>query len=258
MSTQKSVLLCLLAALLVGSYGCERRIDPMMFSQFQRAQEAFDEAQKPEDFLRVAAQYQEILDTGLLSGAVLYNQGNAFMRAGKRGHALACYRQAVRYRPRDARLKENLNYALENAASKAPRKPLASYILFWQDYLSYPEKILVDTLAGGLTFSLALAGMFWQPKLMNRLAIAMFLLAFVLGVSVAFDWYRFDVVNRGVVVQDGAIARKGDGDSYAPAFTKALPEGSEFRLLEGRGDWILIELPGKQQGWIRQDDVVIY
>ena len=51
-------------------------------------------------------------------------------------------------------------------------------------------------------------------------------------------------------IKDGVIARKGDGENYAPAFTKPLPEGSEFRLLQARADWVLIELPGAQQGWI--------
>jgi len=258
MSARTLVLLSLVAALLVASSGCGGRVDPTTFSQFQRAQDAFDQARQPDDFLQVAAQYQEIMDTGLMSGAVLYNQGNAFMRAEKRGRALACYRQAVRYRPRDPYLAANLEYALGSVATEAPRKPLVLYILFWQDWVSYPEKIFLDTLAGVLTFLLALAGMFWRPKLMNRMAVAVFLLTLVFGVSVAYDWYRFDLVNRGVVVEGGAIARKGDAESYAPAFTKALPEGSEFRSLEGRGDWILIELPGRQQGWIRVDNVVIY
>ncbi len=258
MSARTLVLLSLLAASLVASSGCGGRVDPAMFSHFQRAQDAFDQARQPDEFLRVAAQYQEILDTGLVSGAVLYNQGNAFMRAGEHGRAVACYRQAVRYRPRDQNLVKNLEYALEGVATEPPRRPLVLYILFWQDWVSYPEKILIDTLAGILTFLLALSGMFWRPRLMNLLAIAGFLLTLVFAVSAAYDWYRFDLVNRGVVVKDGAIARKGDAESYAPAFTKALPEGSEFRSLEGRGDWVLIELPGAQQGWIRMDNAVVY
>ena len=38
-----------------------------------------------------AAKAQEILDAGVTSGVVLYNQGNAFMRAGQTGRAIACY-----------------------------------------------------------------------------------------------------------------------------------------------------------------------
>jgi len=258
MSWHKVVLLVLLAASVAASPGCGGRVDPEMFARFQRAQEAFDQAREPDDFLRVAARYQEILDSGLTSGAVLYNQGNAFMRAGQRGRAIACYRQAARYRPRDPYLQANVAYARGNVAAEPPRKPLLEYILFWQNWLSYPEKVLVDTLAGLLAFLLAVGGLFWRPRLMNRLALGAVLLTVVLGLSAAYDWYRFDLVSRGVVIKDGVIARKGDAESYAPALTKPLPEGSEFRLLEKRGDWILIELPGAQQGWVRTGDAVVY
>lgn len=258
MSARLLVLVVLSATVVVASNGCGGRVAPAAFAQFQRAQEAFDQARQPDDFLRVAAQYQEILDSGLISGAVLYNQGNAFMRAGEHGRAIASYRQAKRYRPRDPYLRANLAYALGDVAAEAPRKPLVEYILFWQDWLSYPEKILIDTLAGGLTFLLALAGFFWRPRLMNRLALGAFFLTLVWGLSAAYDWYRFDLTSRGVVIKDGVIARKGDAESYAPALTRPLRAGSEFRLLEERGDWILVELSGGQQGWIRAGGVVIY
>lgn len=246
-----------LAPLLV-LVGCGQRVDPAMFAQFQRAQEAFDQARQPDEFLRVAAQYQEILDRGLESGAVLYNQGNAFMRAGQRGRAIACYRQAQRYRPRDPYLAANLAYASADLATAKPRQPLIEYILFWQNMLSYPEKIWIDTLAGTLTFLLAATGLFWRPKLMNRAAIVALLLTIVFGLSVAYDWYRYDVVRHGVVIREGTVARKGDAESYAPALNKPLPEGSEFRLLESRDDWIMIELPGAHQGWVPTAATVVY
>ncbi len=246
------------AMLAMVSTGCGHRVDPGLFAQFQRIQEAFDQAQRPDEFMRVAAQYQEMLDGGLVSGAVFYNQGNAFMRAGKRGRAIACYRQAARYRPRDPYLEANLAYALGEVAAEPPRKPLLEYILFWQNWLSYPEKILIDTAAGGLTFLLAVAGMFWRPKQMNRAAVAMLLLTVIGGVSVGYDWHRFDQIQRGVVIRAGAIARKGDGASYAPAFTQPLAEGTEFRVLEKRSDWILVELPGAQQGWLEVNQAVVY
>ena len=54
------------------------------------------------------------LDRGQISGAVLYNQGNAFMQAGQRGRAIAAYRQARRYLGPDLFLEANLAYALGN------------------------------------------------------------------------------------------------------------------------------------------------
>ncbi|MEX0818167.1 MAG: hypothetical protein WD070_01200, partial [Pirellulaceae bacterium] len=61
--------------------GCGSSVDPAMYAKFQAAQERFEQASDPAQFLQAAATYQEILDTGVVSGAVLYNQGNAFMRA---------------------------------------------------------------------------------------------------------------------------------------------------------------------------------
>ncbi len=76
--------------------GCQRSLDPRMAQKFQAAQAAFDRAAKPEDFLKVAAMYQEMIDDGAVSGAVFYNQGNAWMRARQPGRAIAAYRQAQR------------------------------------------------------------------------------------------------------------------------------------------------------------------
>ena len=77
-------------------------------------------------------------------------------------------------------------------------------------------------------------------------------------ISAAYDWYRFDYVVRGVITQADVVARKGNAESYEPALNEKLSEGTEFRLLERRGDWLLIRLPGGQEGWIDQRAAVTY
>ena len=107
-----SVAILLVTLLAAHRRAAPGRRTPALAQTFQAAQQAFDKAQTPDDFLRAASLYQEILDAGLVSGAVLYNQGNAFLRGGHRGRAIACYRQAQRYRPRDPWLDHNLRCAL--------------------------------------------------------------------------------------------------------------------------------------------------
>ena len=79
--------------------GCARNLDPRLAQKFQAAQTAFDQAAKPQDFVKVAAMYQEMIDDGAVSGAVFYNQGNAWMRAKQPGRAIAAYRQAAAISP---------------------------------------------------------------------------------------------------------------------------------------------------------------
>ena len=110
--TAKTILLFGLATVLLVASGCTAAPEAELVRKYQRALETFDQAAAPEDYLRSAALYQEIIDRGVVSGALLYNQGNAYMRAGQRGRAIACYRQAARYRPRDPQLQANLQLAL--------------------------------------------------------------------------------------------------------------------------------------------------
>jgi hypothetical protein len=232
--------------------------DAQRVQQFQAAQEAFDAAQTPEDFLRAASLYQAILDHGCRSGAVLYNQGNAFMRAGQRGRAIACYRQAQRYRPRDPFLDHNLRYALGADASSNPSS-LFDYIFFWQPWISYGGKFRLLAVMALATFALGVAALL--PRTRGAISYAAWIAlaaTCLMAASAGYDWYRFEGVQHGVVTAEETIARKGNGTSYAPAFTQPLTEGTEFRVVERRGPWLRIHLAADQEGWVREDDVVVY
>jgi hypothetical protein len=237
--------------------GCQRNLDPRIAQKFQAAQAAFDRAATPDDFTKVAAMYQEMIDNGAVSGAVYYNQGNAWMRARQPGRAIAAYRQAQRYRPRDPYLEANLQYAL--GSNSPPRRPVVETLLFWQNSLSYPEKFYAAMAGAGLTFCFAMILLFARsPRLWRRLALAAAAVTAIMIVSAAYDWHRFDCVTHGVITDSDVVARKGNAETYEPALSEKLAEGAEFRLLERRGDWMLIRLPGGQEGWIMDRAAVTY
>lgn len=247
------------AVLILGLFilpGCARNLDFQMTQKFQAAQTAFDQAKKPEDFVKVASMYQEMIDEGAVSGAIFYNQGNAWMNAKQPGRAIAAYRQAQRYRPRDPYLEDNLQYALGSGVSS--RRLVIETILFWQNWLSYPEKFYAVAVAAAVTFCFAVIALFASRRLWRRLIFGSAVVATLLIVSAGYDWYRFDYVTHGVITQSDVVARKGNAESYEPAFSEKLSEGTEFRLLERRGDWLLIRLPGGQEGWIDQRTAVTY
>lgn len=254
MQSAVRVLLILTPLVLVG---CARAPDLELTQKFQAAELAFAKARSPDEFLRVAVLYQEILDAGLDSGAVLYNQGNAFMNAGQRGRAIACYRQAQRYRPRDPYLEHNLRLAL-GSEYVAPKPALIDYFLFWQDWISYRGKFEWLALGGVLAFGLGAAAVFYRRRALRTLAVAALALTVVAGVSAGYDWYRFQGRQNGTLTADGVIARKGNADSYEPAFTQPLPQGTEFQVLENRGDWLLIRVVGGKEGWVTKDSAVVY
>lgn len=238
--------------------GCGTSVRLDVSRKFQEAQQTFDQARSPEDFLRAAALYQEIIDQGVVSGAVLYNQGNALMEAGQRGRAIAAFRQAKRYRPRDPYLEANLRYALAAAGPAGRHRSIIDHLLFWQDWLSYSEKFYLTAATAAATFLLGVLGLFAWRKLFNRLALAGCALVLLLALSAGLDWYRYDCIRHGVIVREEVVARKGNSTGYEPAFTEPLAEGAEFSLVQQRGDWLLVRLVGGQEGWIEDDSAVLY
>jgi len=238
--------------------GCSRLLDAESARLFEEAEKTFAAARSAEDYLRSAAMYQEILDRGQVSGAVLYNQGNAFMQAGQRGRAIAAYRQARRYLGRDPLLEANLAYALGSTPA-VQRRPLVEHLLFWQDWLSYPDKFSLAAAGVGTTFLLAVAALFVRRRWLARLAILGVAVSLLLVFSAGYDWYRYDSKTRGVIVAKQTVVRKGNAESYEPALTAPVDEGMEFDLIERRGDWLRIRLAGVQEdGWIPDRAAVCY
>ncbi|MBN1910525.1 MAG: hypothetical protein JW818_12345 [Pirellulales bacterium] len=233
-------------------------VDVEAAHRFQQAQEAFDRATTPDEFTRAASMYQSILDRGVVSGAVLYNQGNAWMRAEQPGRAIAAYHQAVRYRPDDTHLRANLDYALTQCGATAAPKPFGRHLLFWQDWLGYSQKFRLTGAVLAFALLLSLAAVWSRSALLSRSALAAGLLALLLAVSTGYDWWQFDHQQHGVIVADEVIARKGNAMSYEPAFTEPLADGTEFTVADRRGDWLLVRLPGDQEGWIQDKTAVVF
>lgn len=246
------MLLAVLAA------GCAAVPDEDLTKTFHQAQQTFDAAQQRKDFLKAASLYQEVLDRGVVSGGLLYNQGNAWMRAGERGRAIAAYRQAQRYWPRNPYLEANLDFAL-GAGQPARPKPVIEHLLFWQDWLSYPNKFVITASLAVLAAALGLIGLFRRrTAIVRRAALAFALAAGVMAVSAGYDWYRIDHLRHGVVIAEQTIARKGNSASYQATFTEPLDEGAEFRVLEVRGSWLRVRFAGGEDAWIPELEAVIY
>lgn len=246
--------LVLLAGLLAG---CGRQTTAEHVQLFEQAQEVFNTAKTPDDYRKAAGMYQQLLDDGVVNGMVFYNQGNAFMRAGDLGRAIASYRQAMPYRPNDPLLLANYRAALEKGSHTPQAKPVLDGILFWQDWISYPSKFILVMGATIVTFLVALAVLLGTSnRILLGISVAMVVVTSIMTVSAVYDWYRFEIVKHGVLVVPSVTARKGNSMTYEPAFQQELREGTEFYVVEKRGDWLRIQMPGGAEGWIEAKDAV--
>lgn len=221
---------------------------------FVKALELFDQAKSPDDYRVSARELESVVADGVHSGALYYNLGNAWFRAGEFGRAILNYRKARPYRPRDPYLEANLQQALASAPGRLPDPPAPwwSHVLFWTDWFSAPTKVRLASSSLGLSaVLLALAIVLRRKSLITAMAVV-----FSVGVALSIDCLLNDPAqaSRAVIVTE-TTARKGTGKDYEPAFDQPLRDGAEFTVLTETSDWVFGHFEGVGDGWIRKDDV---
>jgi tetratricopeptide (TPR) repeat protein len=221
---------------------------------FVRALEVFDSAKSPADYRESAALLESLLADGYRNGAVYYNLGNAYFRAGEYGRAIAAYRKAKPYRPRDAYLEANLRQALATAPGHLPEPPAPwwSHVLFWTGWLSFPEKAYSAFAGYVLAAIIASVAVLLRRPQAYWLSAMLVLLAAILSVDAGLSFTELTSSRHGVVTHE-TIARKGIGKDYEPAFDQPLKDGAEFTVLSENGDWIFGHFEGIGDGWLRRE-----
>src|SRR4029077_10845798 len=106
--------------------------------------EVFDSAKTPQDYAESAALLESLLADGFRNGAVYYNLGNAWFRAGQYGRAIAAYRKAKAYRPRDPYLDANLRQALSVAPGRLPEPRSEEHTSELQSHLNLVCRLLLE------------------------------------------------------------------------------------------------------------------
>lgn len=223
---------------------------------FARALELLEHAKTPDEFLKAAAEFELMLEGGYMNGGVYYNIGNAYMRAGSYGKAIAAYRKAALFRPRDPYLDANLRQALMNAPGRLPEAPPQWWtnVLFWASFVSYPEKVYLAFGGWALGSILAMAGLFLRNRKAYWASGAAVLVAILLSADAALAYEDVYHSKRAYVTRE-TTALKGNSAEYQPAFDKALKDGAEFTILDRRGEWVLGHFEGIGDGWLKENSI---
>jgi tetratricopeptide (TPR) repeat protein len=197
-------------------------------------------------FAEAASIYENILQTGGQSPALLFNTGNAEFKAGHLGKAIAAFRRAELLAPRDAELRANLAFVRNQVQGATLREGR------------------LQNLAGSLTLNegtLLTAAFFWAmfalfaarqirpalaPKLRGVTRLAVVLTIFSGAVLALQAANRF---NSPVAVVTGAeaTARSGPFDDAQSVFT--AHDGVEMRVLDRHDDWVQVADPSGKIGW---------
>jgi tetratricopeptide (TPR) repeat protein len=238
------LVLLLSAALLAGA---ARADDPVQTAFFQGNQAyaagRYDDA---------VAAYEQARATGLESGALAFNLGNAYMKRGDIGRAIASYERAARWLPRDPDVSANLAFARERANLEAPAAPI------WQR-LAAPFAFRAST--GELATAFAVlwwviwgllsARLLWPPAraTVGRVVAAVAVLALIVGLSLAVRVGSVEVPGAAVVVASGDTPVRFEPSANGTEHFVVTP-GVDVTVREERDGWLLVARADGRRGWI--------
>ncbi|MEO5804337.1 MAG: tetratricopeptide repeat protein [Verrucomicrobiota bacterium] len=217
----------------------------------------FNEANKLYEqgkYSEAAARYETILQAGSVSAPVYFNLGNAFLKSGRVGRAIAAYRNAEKLSPRDPDVRTNLQFAREQAGGGATVPTLRWSS--WIGRLTLNEWTILTMIVVSVLF-LLLAIRQWRFNLKISLRGFLMLIgilgAFLL-VCLATAIHQEFFVRSAVVIVPEAVVRPGPFDESPGAFT--LRDGAEVTVLDQKENWLQIADATQRTGWLPEKNVM--
>jgi len=267
MKTPRTVHLAVLAMYLAAASGSRVCADSLsaerisdLFSQakelFRKANDltASDPGTAHDLYHKAAMRFERIAHEGQVrNGKLYYNIGNAYFRMGDIGRAVLYYRRAALLIPNDENLHQNLNYAKSKCVDKIEEKQQAKVfrtLFFWHYDLSSRVRLYIFAATFAMLW-IAASVRLLRRWLSPRWAIA--ILAVVTALfsgSLLVETLTAGNTVSGVVLAPEVVARKGDGGTYEPSFKTPLHAGTEFTVLEDRGEWHHAELADGRRCWL--------
>jgi len=190
----------------------------------------------------------------MTSAELLYNRGDAHFKLGEIGRAIADYNRAYVLKPHD----KDIGYNLAFARQYRPDKSLTidnPLMRMFTALLCVPDAASARVLAG-LLFFLALAALalllIRGQRLFGWIAIGLgvvFLYCFISAIS----WGEVTNPAHAVVVQPELTLRSGPGPDYKEI--AVVHDGLEVMVRERRPDYVLIQIPGGDGGWVESNSV---
>ena len=238
------VVVLLSAALTVASAHADEPVPPAFFQGNQAyAAGRYDDA---------IAAYEQVRAAGQESGALAFNLGNAYMKRGDIGHAIASYERAARLLPRDPDVSANLAFARERASIEVPAAPI------WQRLAApFAFRASSGELAGvfaalwWLLWGLLSARLLWPAARvpLARAALVAGALAAIVGLSLAVRVSSVEAAGAAVVVASGDTPVRFEPTASGTGHFVVTP-GVDVTVREERDGWLLVARADGRRGWI--------
>jgi hypothetical protein len=230
---------------------------------FQSGVGARGSSEEAQHFQQAAEYYDQLRERGIHNPALMKNQGNAYLLAGDLADAIMAYRRGWRLNPNDRELHANLSFARDEVVYSSTDSFARPPESLWPPWLPQLTNRFTFWLVC-FFYALAWFGLArrWTARIEHRPWIGWV----GAGGGILFA-VIFALQERGekadseyppvVIAADQTYLRQGNHSLYPQAYNTPLNRGVEARLLQVRGNWLQIELTGRQGGWVPRENALV-
>jgi tetratricopeptide (TPR) repeat protein len=206
--------------------------------------------------------YGQILNSGIDSGALYCNMGNACFKQKRLGDAIYYWEKALQRLPADREIQENLELAnlliVDRIVNSADPMTVRFFAAF-QRFLSIAHEtwlVFALFMLANIMFPIYLLAK--NPRssfraLMGCLGVCLLFVLF--ACSLSWKIYDQDFRQKGIVVEQTVDVRSGPGLENIAVFT--IHEGIKVRVHGSANGWYQISLPNGWSGWLPQNNLRI-
>ena len=202
--------------------------------------------------------YQELANRGIQNPSLYYNLANTNFKIGNIGYAVLYFERALLLKPFDRDIRSNLDHVRAQLEDKI--RPLYDEGIFRLlrrlfsflrlKITAYLEIILFTSLVVLLLFFLFLPHS--RHRLKNPLIVVGTVYMIILIGMISQSSYERKYP-KGIILQKVLEVKSSPLAESETLFT--LHEGTKFKLIEQRGEWIRFSTQDGRQGWILQESV---
>jgi tetratricopeptide (TPR) repeat protein len=221
-------------------------------SQFAKGNELYAKAKYKE----AALAYQRVLDAGFASAAVYFNLGNAHYKLGEMPMAIWNYEKAYKLSPGDEDIQTNIQFANLKITDKIEAVPEFFLTKWWRSLILFCSYEVLSVLGAAgfiIGFALLIVYLFATAIAVKRSAFYAGIVVISLGVLLTgmagLQNSYLDSSNSAVVFAGTVNVKSGPKDNLKNLFV--IHEGIKVAVKERAEDWVKIELPNGNIGWIK-------
>jgi hypothetical protein len=210
------------------------------------------------EYFEALGLYLELENRGVQNPALYYNLANTYFKLGKKGFAVLYFERALLLKPFDRDIRANLSHVqtqLEDRIRPLYDEGMFRFLRILLSLMRLKITVYLESVLFGILIMLLLLFLFLphaRRRVRKVLIVIGVLYAIVLIAMLSQYTYR-KRYPQGIVLQKVLDVKSSPLTGSDVLFT--LHEGTKFKLIERRGEWIRLSIADGRQGWIDQEGV---